>query len=126
MDPIMQSIATALAGQAAAALGAGGKKAVERIRELVRRKSEHDPDTKAALEAADDRPADHPKVRALAERLDQLAADDPDFGNRLRDEGTAVHRELSASSGGVVNQNTGTVGGSLIQTRDIHGNITLN
>lgn len=126
MDPVMQSIATALAGQAANALGAGGKKALEKIRDLIRRRAENDPETKTALEAADDRPADHPKVTALAERLDHLSESDPEFGTQLRAAGEQLHNELTASDGGVVNQNSGTVSGSLIQARDVHGGISLN
>lgn len=125
MDPIMQSIATALAGQVATALGTGGKKALEKVRDLVRRKARDDAETSAALAAADDRPVDHPTVKALAQRLDQLAAADPEFSNELRTAGTVLHNEITAGEGGVVNNNAGTVTGTLIQARDVQGGINL-
>ncbi|MBA8825142.1 hypothetical protein FHX42_002493 [Saccharopolyspora lacisalsi] len=124
-DPFLESIAAALAGQAAAGLGAAGLKALEKVRELVRRKSQDDPRTQAALEGAEDRPADHPKVEALAERLDQVTTADPDFDGRLRSEGAAIHRELNATEGGVVNENSGTVTGTLVQGQNF-GDLTIN
>ncbi|SFD72133.1 hypothetical protein SAMN04487819_102303 [Actinopolyspora alba] len=106
-DPFLDSIAAALAGQAAAALGSAGSAALAKVRELVRGKSEADPRTEAALEAAEDRPADHPKVSALAERLEQLEHDDPEFGARLREAGEPVHQQLRATGNRTVNQFNG-------------------
>jgi hypothetical protein len=122
-DPFLDSLATALAGQAATALGAAGTKALEKVRELVRRKA--DPETRSALEAAEAPSAGKPQITALAERLDQVAAQDPDFAEQLRGEGAPVHNEVSATHGGVVMQNSANVD-KLIQAREIHGGITFN
>ncbi len=123
MDPFFDSLATALGGQAAVALGAAAKSALEKVRGLVRRRSE-DTETLTALEAAEAPDAGRPQINALAERLDQVAADDADFGAQLRDAGSEVHNEMTAS-GHVVNQNSGNVG-NLVQTNEIRGNITFN
>ncbi|GAA4619875.1 hypothetical protein [Saccharopolyspora hordei] len=124
-DPFLDSLATALAGQAATALGAAGKAALAKVRELLKRRSEDDPETQAALEAAERPDADRPQVIALAERLDRVCAEDPEFAQQLRTEGAAVHNDVSAAHDGVVNINEGQVD-KLIQARDIHGGITFN
>ncbi|MER7009958.1 hypothetical protein ABT324_00820 [Saccharopolyspora sp. NPDC000359] len=124
-DPFLDSLATALAGQAATALGAAGKAALEKVRELLRRRSERDPETKAALEAAERPDADRPQITALAERLDQVCAEDADFAEQLRAEGAEVHNAISAADDSVVNINHGQVK-NLVQTREFNGNITFN
>ncbi|TDD42108.1 hypothetical protein [Saccharopolyspora elongata] len=124
-DPFLDSLATALAGQAATALGAAGKKALEKVRDLLRRRSQNDPETRAALEAAEQDSAGQPQVKALAERLDQVCAEDAEFAEELRTEGAEVHEEISAADNAVVNVNRGEVK-NLIQARTIEGNITFN
>ncbi|GAA4849621.1 hypothetical protein GCM10025787_35710 [Saccharopolyspora rosea] len=124
-DPFLDSLATALAGQLATALGTAGKQAVSKVRELVRRRSQRDPETVAALEAAEQPSAGPEQVTALAERLDRACAEDPEFAEQLRAEGASVHRMISASGNAVVNENHGNVD-KLIQAREIHGGITFN
>ncbi|MEV0085295.1 hypothetical protein [Saccharopolyspora sp. NPDC050642] len=124
-DPFLDSLATALAGQAATALGAAGKQALEKVRDLLRRRSQNDPETRVALEAAEEDSAGQPQVKALAERLDQVCAEDAEFAEELRTEGAKVHEEISASDNAVVNVNRGEVK-NLIQARTIEGNITFN
>lgn len=123
MDPFFDSLATALGGQAAVALGAAAKSALEKVRGLLRKRSE-DTETLAALESAEAPDAGPPQITALAERLDQVAADDPDFREQLREAGSEVHNEMHAS-GKVVNQNSGNVH-NLVQTNEIRGDITFN
>lgn len=124
-DPFLDSLATALAGQAATALGAAGKAALTKVRELIQRRSERDLETKAALEAAEQEGADQPRITALAERLDQVCAEDAEFAEQLRAEGAEVHNAISAAGDGVVNVNHGQVK-NLVQTREFNGNITFN
>ncbi|MFC7341005.1 hypothetical protein [Saccharopolyspora griseoalba] len=123
-DPFLDSLATALGGQAAAALGAAGAAALGKVRDLVRRRSEQDPQTQAALEAAERPDAGQEQISALAERLDQACAEDPEFSDELRREGEPVHSEIIASNN-VTNVNHGTVQ-NLVQTREINGGITFN
>lgn len=125
IDPFLDSLAAALAGQAAAALGSAGTKALDKVRELVRRKAQQDPETQRALEAAEAPSASQTQVKALAERLDHAVEQDPEFAEQLRTEGAAVHNDITASNGGVVMHNSGTVD-KLIQTNEIHGDITFN
>jgi hypothetical protein len=124
-DPFLDSLATALAGQAATALSAAGAQALAKVRELLRRRSQNDPETRAALEAADQPSAGQPQITALAERLDRVCAEDPTFAEQLRAEGAEVHNDISAADDSVVNVNHGQVQ-NLIQTREIKGNITFN
>lgn len=123
-DPFLDSLATALGGQAAAALGATGKAALEKVRELVRRRSEQDPQTQAALGAAEQPDSGEEQIAALAERLDRVCTEDTEFAEQLRHEGQAVHNEI-VTSDNVVNVNHGQAK-NLVQTREINGGITFN
>lgn len=124
-DPFLDSLATALAGQAVTALSTAGSAALEKVRGLIRSRSEEDPETEAALEAAEQPTAAEPTVKALAERLDRVSAQDPKFAQQLRTEGAEVHREVTASGHSVVNTVSGDAD-KVIQTREIHGGITFN
>ncbi|RRO12673.1 hypothetical protein EIL87_23505 [Saccharopolyspora rhizosphaerae] len=123
-DPFLDSLATALGGQAATALGATGTMALAKVRDLLRRRSQQDPETQVALEAAERDDAGPAQITALAERLDEACAQDAEFADQLRQEGAAVHAEITASDN-VVNINKGTVT-KLVQTREINGGITFN
>ncbi|MEB3368247.1 hypothetical protein [Saccharopolyspora mangrovi] len=123
-DPFLDSLATALGGQAATALGAAGTMSLVKVRELLHRRSKHDPDTQAALEAAERDDAGPAQITALAQRLGEVCAEDAEFAEQLRHEGAAVHNEITASDN-VVNINKGQVT-NLVQTREINGGITFN
>ncbi|GAA2790026.1 hypothetical protein [Saccharopolyspora taberi] len=123
-DPFLDSLATALVGQAATALTAAGAKALVKVRDLLRRRSDEDPETLAALEAAENDPGE-PQIKALAERLDRASQEDAEFAEQLRTEGAQVHHDIRASDDSVVNVNHGNVD-KLIQAREIHGGITFN
>jgi hypothetical protein len=122
-DPFLDSLATAVAGQAVTALSAAAKAALHKIGKLLRRRT--DPETRAALEAAAQPSAGQPEVTALAQRLDQIAKEDREFGELLRTARNVIANDASAGDGGVVNQNTGNVE-NLIQARDISGPITFH
>lgn len=124
-DPFLDSLAAALGGQVAKALGSAGSKALEKVRELVRRRSEDDPETAAALEAAEQPSAGRPEAEALAQRLEEAGAEDPDFAERLRSEGAEVHQEISASGDGVTNVINGSAK-NVVQAREVNGGITFN
>ena len=123
LDPMMQSIASTLAGNAAAALTDAGKQALAKIRELLTHKSTGDKETAAKVAAAEDREPEHPKVRELAEHLAQLAAADPEFERELRSHGDVLTRQVESHST-TTNHNTGNVT-NLWQGRDF-GDITFN
>jgi hypothetical protein len=106
-EPILVSIAAALAGKAATGLY-----------DLAKRKFSGHKEATAELEAAVAQPDDPQRIEILAERLAASEHADPEFGTALRAE-WANH-----SSGNVHNQVQGSVA-KLVQARDIHGNITL-
>lgn len=120
MDPIMLSIASALAVKAAEAAAEGGKSAWGVLARVVRARLGHDKAAAGALEAACAEPDDLAVVRVLALALERIAAADTAFGARVHELWPPAQAELSAREGGTVNSNTGTVGGHLIQARDLH------
>jgi len=120
MDPIMLSFASALAGKAAEAVAEGGKSAWGVLVQVVRARLGHDQAAAAALEAACAQPDDLAVVGVLALALERMAAVDAGFGARVHELWPLAQAEFSARDGGTVNSNTGTVGGHLIQARDLH------
>jgi hypothetical protein len=119
-DPIMTSIAAALAGKAAEAAMNGGKAAWGELVRLVRTRFGRDKVAVEVLERAESGAEDPASVMALAQELEQIAAADSGFRTRLLALWPVASAELSAEDGGVVNSNTGTVAGHLIQARDLH------
>jgi hypothetical protein len=118
-DPVISSIAAAVAGKAAEAALEGGKSAWAALVRLIRERSGRDKDVMTALEAARRAPEDTGAVAGLALMLERLAGDDADFGARIRELWPRAAAELSVREDGVVNSATGTVGGHLIQARDV-------
>lgn len=113
-EPIMISIAAAVAGKGASSLY-----------ELVKSKLADRRSAAAALSAAEGRPADSVEVGVLAGHLDAVADEDPQFHERLVAAFTATRAEQSATTGGVNNQISGTVAGNVVQARDINGNVSF-
>lgn len=113
----MLSMASALAAEAAAE---GGKSAWGALVRVVRARLGHDRPAAGALEAARAQPDDPAVVRLLALALERVAAMDAGFAARVHELWPPAQAELSARTGGTVNSNTGTVGGHLIQARDLH------
>jgi len=78
------------------------------------------------LEEAQAHPADQAAVERLALTLERAAAVDAEFAARVRDLWPRARVELAARDGGVVNASSGTVGGHLVQARDLHVQGGLN
>lgn len=74
----------------------------------------------AALDAARAAPQDLAAVQELARVLESAGAADAGFAAQVRALWPELRAELSAGGGGTVNSSTGTVGGHLIQARDLH------
>jgi hypothetical protein len=119
VDPVISSVANALAGQVAEAAVQGGKAACAALVRLVRERFGHDKQAAAALEVARSSPGDEAALAGLAQVLERLVSADADFGARLRELWPQAAAELSAGDGGVVNSSTGSVGGHLMQARDV-------
>lgn len=112
-EPILVSIAAALAGKAATSLY-----------DLVKRRFAGRAGTQEVLTAAEGADADSAEVAALAEQLAAAERDDPAFGAALRAE-WATQVSQHATHGGVANQISGNVGGKVVQARDIEGGVTF-
>ena len=110
-EPVLVAIAAALAG-----------KSMGNLYDLVRKKFAGRKEAAAALEAAKGTPPDSPEVHVLSEHLAEATAADPEFAVALRLSWT----QNSASTGGVVNEVSGTVHGNVVQARDIQGGITFS
>jgi hypothetical protein len=104
-DPILMSVATALATKAATGLY-----------ELVKQKFGRHPERARALEAAEGKPAGSAEVATLAEALAAAGREDPAFAQQLR----------AATRVDVRNVVSGTVSGHVVQVAgDVQGNIEL-
>jgi hypothetical protein len=118
-DPFLSTVATAVAGKAAELAVQGGKDACAALVRLIRERFGRDKDATTALGAARDNPQDGAAIAELARTLERLTLQDADFAARLRELWPRAEAELSASHGGVVNSATGSVGGHLMQARDV-------
>jgi hypothetical protein len=113
-DPILVSIAAALAGK-----GATG------LYDLVKKKLAGSPQATRALDDAECSPPDSPEVHALSEELARAESSDPQFAADLRAMWGHVLTQQRADNGGVVNGITGTVSGNVLQARDIEGGVSF-
>ena len=110
-EPVLISIAAALAG-----------KAVTSLYDFVKGRFAGRPGAALALEAATGAEPDSPEVRALGDELAKAEAADPEFADELR----ARWRDVSVQQKGEVNnQISGTVTGNVVQARDIEGGISF-
>jgi hypothetical protein len=109
-DPILMSVATALATKAATGLY-----------EFVKTKFSQRADDARVLEQARDAKPDSPPLHALAAALGRATAEDPTFAAELHAQWQHVAQR--AESGGVNNQVSGTVHGNIVQAGDITGGI---
>ncbi|MQA08570.1 MAG: hypothetical protein GEU98_08445 [Pseudonocardiaceae bacterium] len=111
-EPILMSIAGALAARAATGLY-----------ELVKKKFSGNQEAEAALDAAEREPENSERISELATALESAEHEDPEFAGALRAEWQQVWQH--AESGGVTNQISGSVDGKVVQARDIHGDISF-
>lgn len=119
-DPVLSSVAAAVAGKAAELAVQGGKNACTALVRLIRDRLGQDKDAAAALKTAQGDPQDQPAVARLAAELERIAAADSPFVARIQELWPGVVTELAADDDGVINSATGSVGGHLLQARDLH------
>ena len=125
VDPLLVSIAAALAGKTAAAAASGGAAALRALVDLVKKKFDRDPEAADALRAAQSEPDRHDRVETLSVALSRAAQDDPEFAQRMLTLWNRATNELRADHGSVVNQISGTVSGHVVQARDITGGVSF-
>lgn len=109
-EPILMSIAAALAARSARSLY-----------ELVRRRFTGREEAEAAFEAAAGAPPDSPEVAALAGHLAAEEARDPAFSHELR----RTWQQIDVSGGSLINRVKGNVSGQVVQARDVEGDINF-
>jgi hypothetical protein len=119
-DPLMLSVASAVAGKAAETATEAGKTALAALVRLVRGRLTGHETAAGALDSARAAPEDPSAIATLAVALQQIAATDRDFAAQIRALWQEVHTELSVREDRVVNSNTGAVAGHLIQAQDLH------
>lgn len=128
MDEILTAAATALAARAGGALAESGLKALDALRNAVRRAFDHHPAYQKALAGAETAPDDTQRIKALAKALSMAAAQDADLRAALdtltpqilvrqTSQHAAIVAHAEASNGGVTVQNIfGAVGGNATVT----------
>ena len=124
IEPILTSIATALAGKTTAVLTAAGRKALSALYELVKNKFSDDK-TSAEVLANTKTDSSEEQASKLAAELAKMTNRDPVFAEQLRQLWGEASAEIHAESDAVVNQVSGKVVGHLMQARDIVGNINF-
>lgn len=126
IDPIMVAVATAVATKTAEGLTEAGRAAFGKLVRLVRSRLAAEPDGARALESADRDPGGEREVERLAAALSAVAERDPAFAAEVaRLWSQARDGVVAATHGGIVNQMSGTVGGAVVQARDVSGGITF-
>jgi hypothetical protein len=130
MDPILTAIAGAVAKEAVTA----GGKAIAKLVQRVKEKFAKDPGAEVVLASAQENPDNTMWVDALAKVLHRAEEADPTFGAELRELWSTARSEIAvnaskteqtAKSGGTNNIVSGSVGGSVIQSRNIKGDIHI-
>lgn len=125
IDPIMIAVATAIAAKAAEGLSEAGRAAFSRLVQRVRSRLDTEPDGAQTLDSAERDPGDARLVERLAATLSAAAERDPAFGAEVARLWSEARAGAVATHDGVVNQQSGTVGGNVIQARDVSGGITF-
>lgn len=125
-DLITAAVATVLATKAVAGLTDAGKAALKALTRLVRRKLAADPKSGDILHDAQADPTSATHRQALAQALAHAMADDRQFSEQLASLWHNVQESRTGTSdGSVLNVASGDINGSLVQARDIHGDITF-
>jgi hypothetical protein len=124
-EDIWTAVALTLATKAVEGLAEGGKAAFAALARLIKRRFQGHAPAQAALAEAESDPADDTRIQSLREELARVAAEDPAFGDELRGLWRDLSPHLEADTGGVVNNLSGSVGGNVVQARDIQGGISF-
>lgn len=125
-DPVTTAVATALAAKAVAGLTEAGKITFNALARLVRRKLAADAESSEILHHAQAYPTSDVLKQALAEALARAMIDDRRFAVEVASLWRQVQEGGTGTShGNVLNVVSGDVDGSLVQARDIHGNVSF-
>jgi hypothetical protein len=124
-EDVLASVALTLATGVAEGLTEGGKAAFAALVRLIKRRFQGRGSAQAALAEAEANPADDTYIQSLREELAQAAVDDPAFDRELRSLWRDLAPHLVVGTDGVVNNISGSVGGNVVQARDVQGGISF-
>lgn len=124
-EDILATVALTLATKASEVLTEGGKAAFAALARLIKRRFQGREAAQTALAEAEADPADDARVQSLRAELARAAAEDPAFEHELRRLWRDLVPHLTAGTGGVVNNVSGSVGGNVVQARDVQGGISF-
>ncbi|QUQ71657.1 hypothetical protein [Kutzneria sp. CA-103260] len=121
MDPILVSIAGAVAKEVVPA----GAKALGQLVQRVKEKFANDRNAELVLASARKAPDNEAVVDMLAQVLDNAEQADPGFGAELRTLWETARAEITVTNGGdvITNTFTGNVTGTMFQVGKIKGGI---
>ncbi|MGH3164892.1 MAG: hypothetical protein ACRDN0_03230 [Trebonia sp.] len=122
---IVAEVVNAIATSAGESLTAKGVAAVGRLISALRARFRDHPESRGTLEIALDEPSERAALDNLAAVLRARAAQDAEFAAWLADAWAGIRPDIQADQGGTVNVVSGTVHGSVVQARDVHGGIHL-
>jgi hypothetical protein len=118
MIDVASEIVNAIAVGTGNSLGANGVAGAGRLISALRAKFRDSPEATRALEIAAEQPAEQPALDGLAALLRDRAAHNSAFAAWLDNLWAEARQETS-------NVITGTVHGTVVQARDIHGDIHI-
>jgi hypothetical protein len=124
-DPVTLAIASAVAGKVAESLTDQARQALTELRARIRRKFLHRPEDLAILEAAQADPSSSGRIAQVASLIERTALDDPAFGNDIRSLWNQVQIEINTTNSAITNVFHGQAD-KVVQTRDVHGDLTIN
>ncbi|MGH8795218.1 MAG: NB-ARC domain-containing protein [Stackebrandtia sp.] len=119
LDPFFTAIATAVAAKTVEAAAKGGRRALDGVIALVRRRFAEDADAQEVLEAARQSP-DDANVGKLAAAVERAANSDPDFNRLLRRQ----WQQVVMGPGSAANIASGAE--TAIQTSSVEGDNYVN
>ncbi|MFD0967603.1 hypothetical protein [Plantactinospora endophytica] len=122
-DQLVLAVVTALAAKGGEAIITGGGSAFARLYRFLCDRFRANGSGTASLEAVVTGPGDTERAE-LADAIAQLLTVDPELRPRLEALWSGARAESAASSGGVINQFSGTAD-RVVQARDIQGDVSF-
>lgn len=123
-DPLMLAAATTLVAWATTELAQGARSAVFGLTEYLRHRFHHEQTAQQTVEVALRHPTTD-TVQRLGALLEQETLGDPAFGAEFLERFRKVQAIVAANQGDVTNTVSGDISGSVVQARDVHGDISL-
>src|SRR5260221_719998 len=125
MVDLAGEVVTAIASGAAGSIGTKGAEAIGQLISALRTRFRGQPAERGALEISLESPADAMAQDQLTILLRDYIRRDAEFEEWLASLWAETRTDLQASVSNSTNVITGTVHGSVIQARDVHGGIHL-